>query len=132
MNSVTRKTYVTGFVLSLGLTMAAYLLVWRHVHSLHSVFSDSFLYFAVASLAIVQLLVQLIFFLHLGNESKPRWNLYVLSLAAIVVLILVFGSLWIMWNLDYHHIDYGKTHDGHSLTSPSQTESYIKQDEGIR
>jgi heme/copper-type cytochrome/quinol oxidase subunit 4 len=46
--------------------------------------------------------VQLIFFVHLDQERKPRWNLMVLLFAVLVVVIICFGSLWIMKNLNYH------------------------------
>jgi cytochrome o ubiquinol oxidase operon protein cyoD len=95
-------SYIIGFLLSLELTMASYLLVTRHVNSHHALFTHRFLIGAIATLAIMQLLVQLVCFLHLNRESKPRWNLLVLAFAAIVVVILVFGSLWIMDNLNYH------------------------------
>jgi hypothetical protein len=41
--------------------------------------------------------------LHLGSESKPRWNRTALWFAAMVVTMIVFGSLWIMKNLSYDH-----------------------------
>ncbi len=118
----TTKTYITGFLLSLALTLVAYIPVSRHVSSHHATFSDSFLLIWVGVLAVIQLFIQLIFFLHLGKESKPRWNLTVASFAALIVLILVLGSIWIMNNLDYHH--------PHEM-SPSQTNTYIIHDEGI-
>lgn len=118
----TQKSYIIGFVLSLILTITAYLFVLRHVDSHHLVFSDGFLVALVSTLAISQLFVQLVFFLHLGRESKPRWNLVVMAFALIVVVILVFGSLWIMSNLNYHH---------QSMT-PAQTDNSILRDEGIK
>ena len=57
---------------------------------------------AIIFLAVVQLVVQLVFFLHLGRERQPRWNLLAFAFMAIVLLILVLGSLWIMNNLNYH------------------------------
>lgn len=91
------KTYATGFALSIILTLAAYALVVKGIASGWA------LVFILAALAISQLLVQLVFFLHVGRESKPRWNLTVMAFAAMVVIILVFGSLWIMKNLQYNH-----------------------------
>ena len=44
---------------------------------------------------------RLYFFLHLGKETKPRWKLYVFGFMVSVVLIIVFGSIWIMNNLNY-------------------------------
>ena len=123
MSRIDKSQYTIGFVLSLGLTLAAFLLVWRYVDSGRQIFSENFLLFWLAALAISQLFVQLIFFLHLGHEPKPRWNFIVMAFAATIVVILVFGSLWIMYNLDYR--------EGHQL-SPQETESYIIKDEGIR
>ena len=126
MNSGAKKAsvnaYIVGFVLSLVLTLAAFSLAWRHIESGRSAYSMVFLMAALAGLAITQLLVQLVFFLHLSRESKPRWNLSVLSFAALIVVILVFGSLWIMANLDYHH--------GDSM-EPTKTNEYIINDEGF-
>jgi cytochrome o ubiquinol oxidase operon protein cyoD len=89
-------SYVTGFLFSIILTFAAYILVVNHV------LEDALLVAVIIGLAIIQLFVQLFFFLHLGKESKPRWNLLMLSFALGVVIIIVFGSLWIMKNLDYN------------------------------
>lgn len=109
------RAYVAGFALSLILTATAYTLVT------HDIFSGWGLVYALAALAVTQLLVQLIFFLHLGRESRPRWNLTVMLFAVLVVCILAFGSLWIMKNLSYGHV--------HNLT-PSQTNQLIIHDEG--
>ena len=114
MGHGTFLSYSIGFLISLELTLGAYLLV------INQAFSSRRLILTIMGLAVAQLLVQLIFFLHLGRESKPRWNLVVFSFAATVVLILVIGSLWIMNHLNYH-----------SMT-PQQTNTYIIKDEGIQ
>ena len=67
---------------------------------MQEIFSGWTLVGALAALAVAQLMVQLVFFLHLGTESKPRWNLTVVLFALMVVVILVFGSLWIMKNIN--------------------------------
>jgi cytochrome o ubiquinol oxidase operon protein cyoD len=95
-------TYITGYVLSLELTLAAYFFVKHHI-SLTTAYSHDKLIAVIIVLAISQLFVQLLFFLHLSKESRPRWNLIVLLFAAMVLLIVVLGSLWIMNNLNYHH-----------------------------
>jgi cytochrome o ubiquinol oxidase subunit IV len=125
-------SYLLGFGLSVALTTCAFLLVQHHVNTGHRYPSDNVMLIALSALAIIQLFVQLVFFLHLDKESKPRWNTTVLLFAAMVVFILVAGSLWIMTNLNYHHEGYGKTHDGHTLTTPSQTNQYIIHDEGVQ
>lgn len=97
----TLATYTLGFVFSIALTMTAFVLVEVHVHYAHEVLSHHFLIPMILSLAVVQLFVQLVFFLHLDRESRPRWNLMLAVFAALVVLIVVIGSLWIMSNLNY-------------------------------
>lgn len=93
--------YITGFALSLMFTLTAFTLVFIHVHSMHEMFSHPFLRVMTDILALSQFGVQLYFFLHLGRETKPRWKLLVLAFMILIVMILVFGSLWIMKNLNY-------------------------------
>ena len=91
----TLRTYLSGYVLSLALTLAAYLYV------VHPVYSSNILVAIILVLAVVQFLVQIVFFLHLGAEAKPRWKLFVFVFMVAIVLIIVIGSLWIMNNLNY-------------------------------
>lgn len=98
----TLSAYITGFVASLGLTIVAYSLVEEHVRTGHKVFAHELLIPIILSLAIVQLFIQLFFFLHLGKEGKPRWNVMAFLLMAGVVIIVVWGSIWIMYNLNYN------------------------------
>ncbi len=107
-------SYTTGFVLSLVLTLGAYFLVTHHTYI------GGTLLAAIVFLALVQLGVQLYFFLHLGAEPKPYWKSLVFIFMAVVVVILVGGSLWIMANLNYRTM------------SPSDINSYIIHDEGFK
>lgn len=111
----TKTSYAIGFVLSIVLTAAAFLLVHIHVVHHHQTPSDNFMMAALPILAVIQLFIQLIFFLHLSRESKPRWNALALLFAITVVVILVIGSLWIMSNLNYR-----------MMYSPSQVNQYLK------
>jgi len=106
------STYVIGFVLSLILTYQAYVIVAHHMVSRSSAVP------IIIVLAIIQLFVQLVFFLHLNKGSKPRWNLTVLMFAALVVVILVLGSIWIMSHLNYN-------------TMPQDILQYTQQQEAI-
>lgn len=103
-------SYSVGFVSSIVLTLVAYGMVVKQL------FTGKALVLAIMGLAVVQLLVQLLFFLHMGRESKPRWNLVVFLFMLLVLLIVVFGSLWIMYNLNYH----------------TMTPTEIMQDEGVK
>jgi len=123
-------SYVIGYVLSLALTAAAFSVVKKHIDSGHLFPSDGMVLAILAVLAITQLFVQLVFFLHLDRESKPRWNAAVLGLAVVVVFILVAGSIWIIGNLNYHHPGQAGSHS-HGL-NPAQTDQTIIKDEGIK
>jgi cytochrome o ubiquinol oxidase operon protein cyoD len=90
------RTYVSGYLLCVGLSVSAYLLVTS------SSLSNSILVAAILALALVQFIVQLLFFLHLSHESKPRWRLLVFIVMVIIVLIIVIGSIWIMNGLNYN------------------------------
>lgn len=106
-------SYVIGFVLSVITTLAAYLLV------VNDVLPQEILMYTVVAIALIQLFVQLVFFLHLGK--KNRWKLVTFLFAFLVVLIVVVGSLWIMHNLDYNMM----------TMPPEQIEQYMKANEGI-
>ncbi|MEI9913842.1 MAG: cytochrome o ubiquinol oxidase subunit IV [Candidatus Saccharibacteria bacterium] len=104
------SSYIAGFGLSLLLTLSAYLLVTHHGAS------RNVLVGIVVALALTQFIVQIFFFLHLGQESKPRWKLGIFFFMIGVVLILVFGSLWIMYSLNYrqtipHELQYVNSQD---------------------
>ncbi|OGE80448.1 MAG: cytochrome o ubiquinol oxidase subunit IV [Candidatus Doudnabacteria bacterium RIFCSPHIGHO2_01_FULL_45_18] len=88
--------YVTGFITSIVLTLTAYLLVVEHL------LTGPVLVFVIISLALIQLWVQLIFFLHLDHEHGPKWNLAFLLSTISIILIVIIGTLWIMDNLSYH------------------------------
>jgi cytochrome o ubiquinol oxidase operon protein cyoD len=89
----THKSYAKGFILSLILTLISFYLVSS------GAFSTAHLYIAVGILALIQLFVQLVFFLHLSTHSKASWNLLSFLFTLVMVLIFVLGTLWIMYNL---------------------------------
>lgn len=97
----TFTAYILGFSLSILLTFTAFALVYAHIASEHAFIAHTTLYIALVLSALIQLFVQLFFFLHVGKESKTHWNLTALAFALIVVSILVGGTLWIMWNLQH-------------------------------
>ncbi len=89
------KPQYLGFVTSVLLTAAAYRIVT------HNELSDSLLILTVFLLAIIQALLQMFFFLHLGMESKPHWGMITFLFTVLVVVVIIGGSLWIMSNLNY-------------------------------
>ena len=96
------KSYIIGFILSIVLTLAAYIPVWIHVSTHHEMVSHVTIMWIIIPLAFVQLIVQLLFFLHLGQEEKPRWKLAMLISFFSIVIIVVIASIWIMTHLNYN------------------------------
>lgn len=117
--SKTRNMYIIGFVSSIVLTIIAFGIVSLHLETHHEIPSHEIIVPVLLGLAVVQLFVQIIFFLHLGKESKPRLNLMAFLFMLLVVVIVVFGSLWIMQNLDYN------------MQHNPDIDEYIIKDEGI-
>lgn len=105
----THSSYIAGFILSLLFTLGAYFLVVHHA------FSAWTLVAWIVVFALAQFTVQLLLFLHLGSELRPRWRLLAFCFMAIVVAILVFGTLWIMHNLNYN------------MMSPQAINTYLNQ-----
>lgn len=89
------KAYALGFLASLLLTFIAFAGVYLGVAS------SSTLVPVLITTALVQAIIQLICFLHLGQGTKPDWNLIVFLFMALVLVIIVVGSIWIMANLNY-------------------------------
>jgi cytochrome o ubiquinol oxidase operon protein cyoD len=92
----TLKAYVVGFVLCVILTFVAFGLVEKRI------LANDMLYLSLAGLAIVQLFVQAICFLRLNASPEGRWNLLPFLFTILIMGILVAGSLWIMYNLNYN------------------------------
>ena len=90
----TLKSYVIGFLASFLLTAVSFFLV-----SIRLLPPQSLIY-TIIGLAITQGIVQLLFFLHIGQEAKPRWETLALCFAVLILLIIVIGSLWIMHDLN--------------------------------
>jgi len=51
--------------------------------------------------ALIQVLVHLHYFLHLGLRSTPPERLLAITFAAVLILIMIGGSQWVMFNLHY-------------------------------
>lgn len=92
----TLKAYIVGFALCILLTLVPFALIIKRS------LSEQYLYIALAVFALVQLYVQVVFFLRLNTSSKGRWNLMSFLFTILIIVCIVGGSLWIMHNLDYH------------------------------
>lgn len=111
------KMYVIGYIYSALLTIVAFLAVRLQQGNPEWV-EQYTVVIGLVVLAIIQLVVQLYFFFHLGHEKKPKLNTISFLFMTMVISIIGFGSLWIMYNLDYNM--HGK-----------EAESFLQKDENI-
>lgn len=88
------RSYLIGFIACLILTSLSFLIV------ISNLLSGYPLIFTLTTLAVIQAIVQLVFFLHLGQEAKPRWETISFYFMVMVLLIIALGSLWIMKDLN--------------------------------
>ena len=86
-----RKSYIVGFLLAIALTIVPFGLVMTHA----SVGTPPI----IAVFALAQIMVHIVYFLHVNRSAEQRWNLTALLFTAIVVCIILGGSIWIMHNL---------------------------------
>jgi cytochrome o ubiquinol oxidase operon protein cyoD len=89
------KGYVAGFLLSVVLTAIPFWLVMGDVLG-----SSRLTAFAVMGFAVVQIVVHMIFFLHMNTHSEAGWNMLALVFTAVLVVIMLAGSLWVMYHLN--------------------------------
>jgi cytochrome o ubiquinol oxidase operon protein cyoD len=89
-----RKTYLTGFALSVLLTAVPFFLVMTGV--LGSRLATSL---SIMALAVAQIVVHMIYFLHMDAKAEGGWNLMALIFTIVLVAIALSGSLWVMYHL---------------------------------
>jgi cytochrome o ubiquinol oxidase subunit IV len=90
----TLRTYLAGFLVSALLTLAAFWAVMARP------FSARVAAVLVVTLAIAQILVQTRAFLHVNARAQGGWILVAYVFTAVLLLIAIGGSLWIMFHLN--------------------------------
>lgn len=86
----TVQSYIIGFILSLIFTLIPYYLV------VNQNISGRSLLVTIIGFAVVQMIIQITFFLHLGRGPKPDWNLFFFISTVGIILVIVGGSIFIM------------------------------------
>jgi cytochrome o ubiquinol oxidase operon protein cyoD len=90
------KSYVIGFLLSLIFTAIPYYLV------VNQTVTGTVLMVTILSFAVLQMIIQITFFLHLGRGPKPKWNLFFFMSTVGIILFIVTASILIMNHLHYN------------------------------
>lgn len=87
------KPYVIGFLLSLVFTIIPYYMV------VNKTVGGKALLAIILGIAILQMLIQIIFFLHLGRGPKPFYNIAFFVSTVGIIMVVVGGSIFIINNL---------------------------------
>ena len=90
----TLRGYVTGFVLSVILTAIPFWLV------MSGTLDKQVTAIVIMLFAAVQIVVHMIYFLHLDTKSEEGWNMMALIFTIVMVVIGLTGSLWVMYHLN--------------------------------
>ncbi|CAL4325395.1 cytochrome o ubiquinol oxidase subunit IV [Buchnera aphidicola] len=90
------KFYIIGFLLSVLFTILPFICTLNHF------FSKTVLFFIILLCALTQIVVHFVYFLHLNFSKKNTWNIISLFFILIIICIIIFGSIWIMYNLNHH------------------------------
>ncbi|HMH69264.1 MAG TPA: cytochrome o ubiquinol oxidase subunit IV [Pinirhizobacter sp.] len=88
------RGYIIGYVSAIALTIAAFAIAPSTSMAPFSVAA------ALAVLAIAQMLIHLIFFLHINTAPMQKTNILAFAAAMLIIAIVVIGSIWIMGHLN--------------------------------
>jgi cytochrome o ubiquinol oxidase operon protein cyoD len=88
------KDYSIGFILSVILTAIPFWLVMGKV--LH----PSLTGFVILGFAALQVVVHMVYFLHMNSKSEGGWNMMALIFTVIILFIVMAGSIWVMFHMN--------------------------------
>jgi len=88
------KDYTIGFILSVILTAIPFWLVMTHQ------LPPGTTKYVILAFAAVQVVVHMIYFLHMNSKSEGGWNMMALLLTIILLVIVMTGSIWVMMHMN--------------------------------
>ena len=88
------KDYTIGFVLAVVLTAIPFWLV------MNNVLDPAMTKFVIMGFAAVQLIVHMVYFLHMNSKSEGGWNMMALILTLVLLGIVLSGSIWVMYHMN--------------------------------
>lgn len=91
----TVKGYVIGFLLSVVLTAIPFWLVMAKVLP-----SSSLTAFVILGFAAVQIVVHMVYFLHMNAKIEGGWSMLALIFTIVLVVIMLAGSIWVMFHMN--------------------------------
>ena len=89
------KGYLTGFCLSVILTAIPFWLVMGKILPTSGITA-----LVILGFAMVQIVVHMVYFLHMNTRVEGGWSMLALLFTAVLVLIMLSGSIWVMYHLN--------------------------------
>lgn len=96
------STLMIGFALAAILTIIPFGLVMAEVE-----ISKTAMIAIIMGLGAVQIVVHLVYFLHLNNSQEEGWTMASTMLTLIILMIVLAGSLWVMHNMNANMMPMG-------------------------
>lgn len=104
-------SYMIGFGLSVFLTAIPFWLVMSGVLG-----SAQLTAMAILAFAFVQIVVHMIFFLHMNTRSEGGWTMMALIFTVVLVVITLSGSMWVMYHLNHNMMPHGDAQAVHHMS----------------
>jgi cytochrome o ubiquinol oxidase operon protein cyoD len=109
----TLRDYVTGFVLAVILTAIPFFLVMAR-----PIESAGYTAAIVLACALAQILVHMVYFLHMTPKAEDGWLLISTIFTIVLVVITLAGSLWIVYHLNRNMMPRGAAMPEMQLEAP--------------
>ncbi|WP_377705108.1 cytochrome o ubiquinol oxidase subunit IV [Pseudoduganella sp. UC29_71] len=89
------KSYTIGFILSVILTAIPFWLVMGNVFA-----NPATTAFTILGFAAVQIVVHMVYFLHMNAKVEGGWSMLAMMFTLILVVIVLSGSIWVMYHMN--------------------------------
>jgi cytochrome o ubiquinol oxidase operon protein cyoD len=97
------RSYVLGLALAIALTLASFWVARTHILYGPSV------PVALVALAVAQMGIHLVFFLHITTAPDNTNNVLALALGVLIVFVLIFGTAWVMAHMNHNMMPLQET-----------------------
>ncbi len=87
-------SYIKGFLWSALLTAVPFGLVMAGGFA-----SPVATALVVVAFAVVQIIVHVVYFLHMTSRAEAGWTMLALMFTVVVVVVMLSGSIWVMYHL---------------------------------
>ena len=109
----TKREYVTGFILAVILTVIPFAVVMSG-----GIGSPRTTAIIVLVCAVAQMIVHMVYFLHMSPRAEGGWTMISLAFTLILLVIAVVGTMWVMHNMDVNMMPSMAPTSGTSQITP--------------